>query len=281
MNKEGNILAGTDGGGLNLYDPHLDSFISIHTQYNIPGDMICSILEDKQQNLWMGSNVGLIKLNLKDSIAESKCRLYTTSDGLQDNKFARGAACQAEDGEMFFGGPQGYNSFYPEKLTADELQPDIFITDIQVQNKSVKDLPAKDKLNIMSDLAPGYAQTLHLNYKQNDFTCKLSVLNFYNPEKNEYAYRLDGLDHTWQYTTDRSNIISYSNLESGTYTLYIKGTNGNGKWSKVEKALTIIITPPWWNSMWAYIAYAIFLIAVIAYTIHFIRKRIRLKIHSA
>ena len=114
VNKEGNILAGTDGGGLNLYDPHLDSFISIHTQYNIPGDMICSILEDKQQNLWMGSNVGLIKLNLKDSIAESKCRLYTTSDGLQDNKFARGAACQAEDGEMFFGGPQGYNSFYPE-----------------------------------------------------------------------------------------------------------------------------------------------------------------------
>ena len=101
VNKEGNILAGTDGGGLNLYDPHLDSFISIHTQYNIPGDMICSILEDKQQNLWMGSNVGLIKLNLKDSIAESKCRLYTTSDGLQDNKFARGAACQAEDGEMF------------------------------------------------------------------------------------------------------------------------------------------------------------------------------------
>ena len=91
MNKEGNILAGTDGGGLNLYDPHLDSFISIHTQYNIPGDMICSILEDKQQNLWMGSNVGLIKLNLKDSIAESKCRLYTTSDGLQDNKFARSA----------------------------------------------------------------------------------------------------------------------------------------------------------------------------------------------
>lgn len=82
---------------------------------------------------------------------------------------------------MFFGGPQGYNSFYPEKLTADELQPDIFITDIQVQNKSVKDLPAKDKLNIMSDLAPGYAQTLHLNYKQNDFTCKLSVFGFLQP----------------------------------------------------------------------------------------------------
>ncbi len=276
VNKEGNILVGTDGGGLNLYDPQQDSFISIHTQYNIPGDMICSILEDKQQNLWMGSNVGLIKLNLKDSIAESKCRLYTTSDGLQDNKFARGAACQAEDGEMFFGGPQGYNSFYPEKLTADEAQPEIFITDIQIQNRSLKSLLATERATI-SDFAPGYTRTLRLNYRQNDFSCKLSVLNFYNPEKNEYAYKLEGLDHTWQYTSNRSNIISYSNLESGTYTLYIKGSNGNGKWSEVKEAITITVTPPWWSSPWAYFFYSIFIVSLIANAIRIGRKKIRQK----
>lgn len=276
VNTEGHILVGTDGGGLNLYDSALDSFVSIHPRYNIPGDMICSILEDKQQNLWMGSNVGLIKLNLKDSIAESKCRLYTTSDGLQDNKFARGAACQAEDGEMFFGGPQGYNSFYPEKLTADERQPDILITDIQIQNRSLKSLPPEERAAI-SGFAPEYTRTLHLNYRQNDFTCKLSVLNFYNPEKNEYAYLLEGVDHTWQYTANRSNLISYSNLESGTYTLYIKGTNGNGKWSNVKKALTITITPPWWSSTPAHILYALLVIALTAYCLYVIRKRIRVK----
>lgn len=276
INKEGNILIGTDGGGLNLYAPKEDTFISIHTQYNIPGDMICSILEDKQQNLWLGSNVGLIKLNLKDSIAESKCRLYTTSDGLQDNRFARGAACQAEDGEMFFGGPQGYNSFYPERLAADELQPTILITDIHIQNKSLKSLSSEKRVAI-SDYTPEYAQTLRLNYQQNDFTCKLSVLNFYNPEKNEYAYKLEGIDRTWQYTTNRSNIISYSNLESGTYTLYIKGTNGNGQWSEVKKAITLIITPPWWNNTIAYFFYVVIFIVLIAYTIHSIRRKIRFK----
>lgn len=276
VNKEGNILAGTDGGGLNLYDPKQDSFISIHTQYSIPGDMICSILEDKQQNLWMGSNVGLIKLNLKDSIAESKCRLYTTSDGLQDNKFARGAAYQAEDGEMFFGGPQGYNSFYPEKMTADETQPDIFITDIQIQDQSLKSLPTTERAAI-SNFAPEYTRTLRLNYKQNDFSCKLTVLNFYNPEKNEYAYKLEGLDHTWQYTSNRSNIISYNNLKSGTYTLYIKGSNGNGKWSEVKEAITIIVTPPWWNSPTAYVFYSIIIISFIANAIRIGRKKIRRK----
>lgn len=276
VNREGDILVGTDGGGLNIYDSQQDSFLSIHTRYNIPGDMICSILEDKQQNLWMGSNVGLIKLNLRDSIAESKCRLYTTSDGLQDNRFARGAACQASDGEMFFGGPQGYNSFYPEKLTADEPQPDIFITDIQIQNRSLKSYLPEERL-YASNFAPEYVQTIHLNYDQNDFTCKLSVLNFYNPEKNEYAYKLEGLDATWQYTSNRSNIISYSNLESGVYTLYIKGTNGNGKWSEVKKAIVIIITPPWWDSIWAHISYSVILIVIVIYLVHFIKRRIRLK----
>lgn len=276
VNTEGLILVGTDGGGLNLYDPARDSFVSIHPRYNIPGDMICSILEDKQQNLWMGSNVGLIKLNLKDSTSESKCRLYTTSDGLQDNKFARGAACQAEDGEMFFGGPQGYNSFYPDKLTVDETQPDILITDIQIQNRSLKSLPPEEKAAI-SDFTPEYTRTLHLNYKQNDFTCKLSVLNFYNPEKNEYAYLLEGVDHTWQYTANRSNLISYSNLKSGTYTLYIKGTNGKGKWSNVKEALTIIITPPWWDCTPAHILYALLITALTAYSIYIVRKRIRVK----
>lgn len=276
VDTKGNILVGTDGGGLNIYDPQHDSFVSIHTRYNIPGDMICSILEDKQQNLWMGSNVGLIKLNLRDSIAESKCRLYTTSDGLQDNRFTRGAACQTRDGEMFFGGPQGYNSFFPQMLTADEPQSDIFITDIQIQNRSLKSFLPEERL-YASNFAPEYVQTIHLNYDQNDFTCKLSVLNFYNPEKNEYAYKLDGLDNTWQYTSNRSNIISYSNLESGTYTLYIKGTNGNGKWSEVKKAVVITITPPWWDSIWAHIYYSVILILLVIYLIYFIKRRIRLK----
>lgn len=273
VNRNGDLLAGTDGGGLNIYNSNKDCFISIQTQYNIPGDMICSILEDKQQNLWMGSNVGLIKLNLKDSLTDSKCRLYTTFDGLQDNKFTRGAACQSKDGKMFFGGPQGYNSFYPIELSTNESQPDIFVTDIYIRGQSLKDISAMNKKNF----APEYTQVLHLDYVQNDFSCKLSVLNFCNPEKSEYAYKLEGLDQTWQYTANRSNTISYNNLKSGTYTLYIKGSTGNGKWSEVKKAISIVISPPWWSSPCAYSIYTVSTIILITSVIYTTKKKIKQK----
>ena len=277
VNKRGNILVGTDGGGLNLYNPLQDTFNSIHHKYNIPGDMICSMLEDEDQNLWAGSNVGLIKLNLNDSLAENKCRLYTTSDGLQDNKFSRGAACVTEDGEMFFGGHQGYNSFYPQKLVADNSQPEIVVTDIQVQNRSLRNgFTPEERLQI-TGYAPEYTHTLRLNYRQNDLACKLSMMNFKNPEKNEYAYYLDGLDNNWQYTSNRNHIVSYSNLGSGTYTLYVKGTNGNGKWSEVKKAFIVIISPPWWASIWAYLIYTVLLVAIMAYSIRLVKNRIKLR----
>lgn len=85
----------------------------------------------------MGSNVGLIRLNLNDSLSDSKHRIFTTYDGLQDNKFSRGAACKSATGEMFFGGPQGYNAFYPEDLTTDIFKPQIVITDIQIKGKTL------------------------------------------------------------------------------------------------------------------------------------------------
>lgn len=273
VDNQGNVLVGTDGGGLNLYDPKNDTFVSIHRKYNIPGDMICSILEDNHQNLWAGSNVGLIKVNLSDSLAENKCQLYTTLDGLQDNKFFRGAAYKTKEGEMFFGGHQGYNSFYPERIVSDNSQPDIFITDIQIQHKWLKDMTPEERLAI-TDYSPEYTHTLHLTYEQNDFTCKLSVLNFRNPEKDEYAYYLEGLDNNWQHG---DHIVSYNNLKSGTYHLYVKGTNGNGKWSKVKEAFTIIITPPWWFSTWAYLIYIIVLTGTALYFIRIAKKRISLR----
>lgn len=275
VDHKGHILAGTDGGGLSLYDSQKDSFIPIHTRYNLPGDMICSILEDNQQNLWMGSNVGLIRLNLNDSLSDSKHRIFTTYDGLQDNKFSRGAACKSATGEMFFGGPQGYNAFYPEDLTTDIFKPQIVITDIQIKGKNVNRQPAKG--NVTDFTTTEFLKELRLSYKQNEFTCKVSVLNYYNPEKNEYAYRLEGLDKSWQYLSNGNNTISYPNLNSGKYTLYIKGSNGNGNWSEDQKILTITVTPPWWLSKTAYILYAIAIIILTISIISAIKKKIRKK----
>ena len=98
------LWAGTEGGGLNLYDPGQDQFIPVHKLANLPGDAIFSIREDRQGNLWMGTNVGLMKVRITDNLSDATYRLYTVSDGLQDNIFYRNTAFADTNGEMFFGG---------------------------------------------------------------------------------------------------------------------------------------------------------------------------------
>lgn len=108
---KGRIWVGTGGSGLNLYDEATDTFLPVHAKWNLPGDAVVSIRSDKEGDLWLGTNAGLIKLALSDNLESATFRLYTTVDGLQDNIFIRSAQAVAVDGEMFFGGHRGYNSF--------------------------------------------------------------------------------------------------------------------------------------------------------------------------
>ena len=114
------LWAGTEGGGLNLYDPGQDKFIPVHKLANLPGDAIFSIREDRQGNLWMGTNVGLMKVRITDNLSDATYRLYTVSDCLQDNIFYRNTAFADTNGEMFFGCYRGYNSFFPDRMTDEE-----------------------------------------------------------------------------------------------------------------------------------------------------------------
>lgn len=104
---QGRIWVGTGGSGLNLYDAANDTFLPVHVLWNLPGDAIVSIQSDKQGELWLGTNIGLLRLTVPDDLQNVTYRLYTTADGLQDNIFNRGASCVASDGEMFFGGHRG------------------------------------------------------------------------------------------------------------------------------------------------------------------------------
>lgn len=100
---------------MSLYDAVEDVFLPVHKLWNLPGDAVTNIQSDKKGNLWLGTNVGLLRLTVPRDLQNVTYRLYTTSDGLQDNIFNRGASFVASDGEMFFGGHRGYNSFYPNK----------------------------------------------------------------------------------------------------------------------------------------------------------------------
>lgn len=273
---QGRIWVGTGGSGLNLYDAANDTFLPVHVLWNLPGDAIASIQSDKQGELWLGTNIGLLRLTVPDDLQNVTYRLYTTADGLQDNIFNRGASCVASDGEMFFGGHRGYNSFYPDQQEEQVFSFPVVITNIKVFNQTWASLTEKERA-AMSDLSPGFMNEIRLDYKHNNFSIEFSALEYANPERNQYAYRLEGFDSGWQYTDASKRFAYYNNLKAGTYTFYLKSSNSNGIWNQDVQTVKVIILPPPWKTWWAYTLYILLVLGSAWYAYRVIRNRIRLR----
>ena len=273
---EGRIWVGTGGSGLSLYDAVEDVFLPAHKLWNLPGDAVTNIQSDKKGNLWLGTNAGLLRLTVPRDLQNVTYRLYTTSDGLQDNIFNRGASFVASDGEMFFGGHRGYNSFYPDKQDEQVFSSPVVITDIKVFNQSWTALSDKERSKI-SNLSPRFTDKIVLDYKRNNFSIEFSALEYANPERNRYAYRLDGFDAGWQYTDASKRFAYYNNLKSGTYTFYVKSSNSNGIWDENIQTVKVVILPPPWKTWWAYTLYIIVLLGIFWYIYRIVRNRIRLR----
>ena len=216
---------------------------------------------------------GVIKRVIYES---ATFRLYTTVDGLQDNIFIRSAQAVAADGEMFFGGHRGYNSFYPEKQQEQPFSSSVVVTDIKIFNQSWGNLPAKERMAI-SQLSPGFAKEIQLDHWHNNFSIEFSALEYANPDRNQYAYQLVGFDSGWQYTGDSKRFAYYNNLKSGTYIFQLKASNANGIWSEETLRMKVVILPPPWKTWWAYTLYILCICGIIYYSFRVIRNRIRLR----
>jgi signal transduction histidine kinase/ligand-binding sensor domain-containing protein/DNA-binding response OmpR family regulator len=246
----GALWAGSDGGGLSRYDAGRDVFVSVHQAYNLPGDIVFNITEDNEGGLWLGTNAGLIVLG-----RDGHVRQYTVADGLQDNSFVRNAIFRTPAGELFFGGHDGYNHFFPEELRVKAFVAPVRITDIKIHNKSLETLPARLRSKI-SPNAPGYAREIRLPDDQDDFSIEFAALNYAGSgsAQGQYAYRLDGYDREWRYTDALRRYAAYNNMRSGAYAFHLKALNDNGVWNECEP-LQVIVLPPFWQTWWAYLIY--------------------------
>ncbi|MDE6133955.1 MAG: hybrid sensor histidine kinase/response regulator, partial [Muribaculaceae bacterium] len=270
----GRLWVGTDGSGLSLYDYDGDSFMPVHVKWNLPGDMISSILGDSRGNLWIGTNMGLINLKMSGDTSHANYRVYTATNGAQDNIFNRNAAAIDSQGRMVFGGPRGLNILTSDFRDSEIARMPVTITGLEVFGTSWYRMP-EDVRNAVSELSPGYTECVTLRHDQNNFSIDFSVLDYVShPVQHKYAYRMDGFDNDW-HTTDMSRRFAYyNNLPPGEYLFRVKASDAEGRWMDQERLLRVDIRPPFWATWWAKCIYFAVFCAIAAAAFRISRRRV-------
>jgi signal transduction histidine kinase/ligand-binding sensor domain-containing protein len=245
----GNLWIGTFDGGLNLFDRKAELFKHYTEKNGLPNNVIYGILEDRSGKLWLSTNKGLSHF----SPADAKFENYDVTDGLLNNEFNSGAYFKSPGGEMFFGGIDGFNIFSPEEFKINKVIPPVVLTELKIINKKVmpgKESPLKNSVITSNEI--------NLSYRDYIFSIEFAALSFISPNKNKYAYKLDGFDKDWITTDYQNRIATYSNLEGGTYTLQIRGSNSDGIWNETGTSIKINISPPWWKTHWFILLLTVF-----------------------
>jgi ligand-binding sensor domain-containing protein len=247
-----NIWVGSYGGGLNKFDSDTKTFIRYSEMGKFPNDAIYGMLEDELKNLWISSDDGLFKFSIDDEYTVH----YKTSDGLQSREFSGGAYLKNNKGEMFFGGINGLNYFFPDSIKDNSYIPDVRITSVR----------------IFDDEVSGEPEELTLSYNDNFFSIEFTSLDYTSPSENQYSYMLSGLESEWRFTNARNRKVFYTNLQPGEYLFKVRGTNSDGVWNNEGDSVKITILPPFWMTWW-FIALIIILSAILLYYIFTLRYR--------
>jgi signal transduction histidine kinase/ligand-binding sensor domain-containing protein/DNA-binding response OmpR family regulator len=246
--KKGRIWVGTLGGGLHM----IDNVNTIH-RYDkyLPESNVETIVEADNGELWIGGR-GLYKFD-----PETKTYLhFDVADGLQSNSFKIGAACKSPDGKLYFGGINGISHFYPHLISRNPYPPKMQITGLRIVTYEDQNHPRAH----MSG-----SGKITLSDKENDFAISFVGLNFQNPRKQRYAYKLEGYHENWIPLPPGQRIAAFAGLPAGEYTFKVKADNGDGIWSEEDATLNIKILPPWYKTTLAYISYAVIIFLVLSW----------------
>ena len=260
--SKGNIWVGTMGGGLSLFNPLQNNFKRYTESQGLANNIVNCILEDKYGYLWLSTDNGLSRFDSKTG----QFKNYTSSSGLQSNEFSIGAGHKLSTGELIFGGLEGFNIFMPGSLKDNPYVPPVVITDFQLFNKpvpiTINNPPLAGNINTNKEIT--------LSYDQSVFTLEYAALGYTVPDRNMYAYMLEGFDEGWNYVgTERKT--TYTNLDPGTYTFKVKASNNDGLWNETGTSVKIIILPPFWKTTWAYLVY----IALVAAALYLVYKEVK------
>ncbi|WP_205509619.1 two-component regulator propeller domain-containing protein [Longitalea arenae] len=262
-----NFWIGTQEGGLLLFDRKTGKYKRFTTTDGLPGNTILRILEDGAGNLWLSTYNGLCRFNPQTKTG----RNFSQSDGLQSNQFSFNAALALSSGEFLFGGIKGFNVFYPDSVQEEQEQPALFLTGLKINNTITEGcnqfITARTGDNIEQITIPFDQAVLSLDYL---------ALKYAGADKINYAYYLQGWDKGWNYV-NQIRTANYSRLQEGKYQFKVKIMTPGGTWGRETQLLQIIVLPPWYRTLWAYLLYGVCFAAAIYLYIRYTRTQERLK----
>jgi ligand-binding sensor domain-containing protein/signal transduction histidine kinase/DNA-binding response OmpR family regulator len=261
------IWVGTRDNGLNLLLPGQRGFKRFKMQQGLPGNTIYGIQEDRNGYLWISTDNGLSKLNPVDFSVHN----FDRNDGLVCKQFNFNSYCKDGSGTMYFGGYNGVVVFSPEGISGNQIVPNVTFVNFKLFNKEIPVDPAQGILE--QDL--NYTRELTMGYDQNIFSIEFAVLNYINSAKNQFAYKLAGFEEQWNITPEP--VATYMNLNPGSYTLLVKGSNNDGLWNETPVSIKLKILPPPWKSWWAYSIYVGIFLALLYAWSRFHKKRMKLE----
>lgn len=248
----GNMWIGTNGDGLFYYSYLKKKIIPFKYNNRLPNGVICKILQDKTNNIWFSTNQGIGRIDP----ADQKLYVYCGDNGLQNNVFLNGSGLLATDGTLYFGGVAGFNYFKGTDVRLNKNVPPVMLTTLIVDNKRISpDHDNPQPVNISEE------RQITIKYKQ-DFAINFVALNYTLPQQNRYSYILEGFSNSWK-NAGTSTTASYTNLDPGEYTFRVRAANNDGKWNYTGTALKIIVKPPFWMTVYAYVCYVLLAFGVL------------------
>lgn len=261
---KGQIWFSTDRGGICMYNKKDKRFVSYTIKDGLPDDVAYKILEDKNHNLWFGTNAGLVQFD-----PESKAvRIFTQNEGLLSNQFNYKSGLVSSSGKLYFGCMEGLIAFKPDEFQENNYMPPVYITKLSVFNKEInsdmEDSPLKKSIL--------HTGKIELPYNQANIILDFVSLSYTAPQANMYAYKMENIDTEWIYTKNNHS-ASYAKLPPGKYIFRVKGSNNDGLWNEKGASLEIIILPPWWASNIAYFIYFILFVTIVYLSIKFSLKK--------
>jgi signal transduction histidine kinase/ligand-binding sensor domain-containing protein/DNA-binding NarL/FixJ family response regulator len=235
QDRSGTIWAGSNQGGLHRYHVGTDMFTYYTTKEGLPSNHVVSIIEDNSGFLWIGTNKGLSRMDTRKEMFHN----FNVNNGLPANQF-RGNSIYMHNNKLMFGTVNGFILFNPDSLEINKTVPPVHITSFRVneQDRAIPD------------------EKVILPFNKNFVSFEFVALNYEHPQKNQYKYKLEGVDKDWVESGTR-RFARYSDLEPGSYTFSVIGSNNNNIWNEQGASLSFIVQPPWWKTSWAYAGYTI------------------------